>query len=900
MIFEHLGRFATRYRIPIIFSWISIAVLITLLAPNLDDVTTSEQVDLLPNNSPSEHADDVYREAFQSEFSSENTIIVIDAEDSGGVLNQDAETFEAQIDTTAGAFITKTVDWLENGDDRPVSVASVNNPLASPTSVDLMVGHHNRIALINVNLSTGAANDNTTHTLEEIDAWLANNRPGNIKTYQTGPTAITNNTAESAKRTVDRTIWVTIVLVVILLLLIYRSPVSPLIPLFAVTMSYLITRGVVAFLGDAGMTLFVYTNVLLVVVLYGAGTDYCLFLISRFREEMADDIGLEPATRHTVHMVGETISSSAGTIFVGFMAMAFAEMSIFNTSGPALAIGIVISLLAGLTLVPALLATLGNYAFWPGKAQHRSTGRLYEITSKLVSSRPLLVVIVIVALMTPLSVYGIAQNPSYDLLADLPNDSGAVWGYNLMKEGLGPGNVMPLTVVATERDPDTIAREIAELTDELAALDGVDDVQSLNSPLGQGGDLNNLMRVDGQLRAMSVLFEQQFAAFANASDVDQAALTVQGTTMLQALGPIQAYFDLLAERFPETADDVRDVQTLFELKNLMALTSDPDALPTTLEALDDLATRFESVEEPYLTLAEINTVFSAIPAGDDGDLDMFAELQAQYLNINQTASESAGETSEQAPISIAYRMTVLLADNPNSYDAMDTVDDIRTILQPYAGEGEAVVSGSPALTTDIRDTINRDLLRAIGFVLLGIFIVLLVMLRSAVAPIYLIGTVLLSFTFTLGLTNLIFQTFSDVDRLTWYVPFFTFVFLVALGVDYSIFLFGRVKEEVGHHGVREGVHVAVATTGSIITSAGIILSGTFAAMMSGEIMGLAELGFAVAFGVLVDTFVVRTVLDPALAALFGRWTWWPGGIPKTKPRADQPQAQPVPTPEPGD
>jgi RND superfamily putative drug exporter len=107
-----------------------------------------------------------------------------------------------------------------------------------------------------------------------------------------------------------------------------------------------------------------------------------------------------------------------------------------------------------------------------------------------------------------------------------------------------------------------------------------------------------------------------------------------------------------------------------------------------------------------------------------------------------------------------------------------------------------------------------------------------------------------------------------------------FVFLVALGIDYSIFLFGRIKEEVGYHGVREGVHVAVSATGAIITSAGIILAGTFAGMMAGEIQFLKELGFAVAFGVLIDTFVVRIILDPALAALFGRWTWWPGGVPK--------------------
>ncbi|MBN1954457.1 MAG: MMPL family transporter, partial [Anaerolineae bacterium] len=122
------------------------------------------------------------------------------------------------------------------------------------------------------------------------------------------------------------------------------------------------------------------------------------------------------------------------------------------------------------------------------------------------------------------------------------------------------------------------------------------------------------------------------------------------------------------------------------------------------------------------------------------------------------------------------------------------------------------------------------------------------------------------------------------ERLSWLLPMFMFVFLVALGIDYSIFLFGRIKEEVAYHGIREGVHVAVARTGAIITSAGIILAGTFAGMMAGEVAFLTQLGFAVAVGVLIDTFVVRTMLDPALAALFGRWTWWPGGAPQAQGR----------------
>jgi RND superfamily putative drug exporter len=210
---------------------------------------------------------------------------------------------------------------------------------------------------------------------------------------------------------------------------------------------------------------------------------------------------------------------------------------------------------------------------------------------------------------------------------------------------------------------------------------------------------------------------------------------------------------------------------------------------------------------------------------------------------------------------------------------MDTVAQIRSILSARQGDGAAVVSGLSAMYTDLRDTMAEDQVRALAMVLAGIFAVLLLMLRSIVAPLYLIGTVLLSFTCTLGLTNIVFRYVYGVERLSWMLPMFMFVFLVALGVDYSIFLFGRIKEEVRTHGTREGVHVAVAATGAIITSAGLILAGTFGGMMAGDVMMLKQLGFAVSVGVLIDTFVVRTVLDPALAALFGRWTWWPGGVP---------------------
>jgi RND superfamily putative drug exporter len=267
---------------------------------------------------------------------------------------------------------------------------------------------------------------------------------------------------------------------------------------------------------------------------------------------------------------------------------------------------------------------------------------------------------------------------------------------------------------------------------------------------------------------------------------------------------------------------------------------------------------------------------------------MLSESGPLFEQFNQLSPSFLSQDGQ------SFQMSITLDSEPGTEHSFETVGRIRDVLDRYEDDGPVGVSGTAALITDIRDTIQRDLLRAFGFVLIGIFIVLLLMLRSAVAPLYLICTVLLSYTFTLGITNLVFKIFFDTPRLSFMVPFMMFVFLVALGIDYSIFLFGRIKEEVGYHGIHEGVHIAVATTGTIITSAGMILAGTFAGLMAGDLKFLAEVGFAVAFGVLVDTFVVRTILDPALAALFGRWTWWPGGIPQSiQRRSPQPADAPA-------
>jgi len=228
-----------------------------------------------------------------------------------------------------------------------------------------------------------------------------------------------------------------------------------------------------------------------------------------------------------------------------------------------------------------------------------------------------------------------------------------------------------------------------------------------------------------------------------------------------------------------------------------------------------------------------------------------------------------------SPNGDAIRLQVVLADDPFSPAAMDTVARLRDEVSQTSN---GYVSGSTAINLDLRQVMDRDFVRVMALVIGGILVVLVLLLRSLVAPLYMMATILLSYGATLGITRLVFDGILG-EGITWFAPFLIFVVLVALGMDYNIFLMGRVKEEVAGNGTRLGIERAVERTGGIITSAGIIMAGTFGAMMSSSLLGLVQIAFAVSVGILLDTFVIRTTVVPAIAVLLDKWNWWPGKEP---------------------
>ncbi len=1092
-MFDKIGQFSSRFRYPIILFWVAAVILITLLAPNLGDVTISDQSSFLSSTAPSIKAASLEAQYFPDLTSSGAVVLVLYSPD--GKINDNPQMQPYMADLT---------NWLENeADPSHKTVTNVLSP-TDPNYATRLASTDGKVVIFNVGINGSMDNTSTANIIKAVKNRMKN-PPAGIQGYVTGGLAIAGDYKSSALGSAAKTTVITVILVIVILLTIYRSPVLPLIPLLTIGISYGITRGIVAWLASSGMTISSTTDIFIIVLLFGAGTDYCLFIVSRFREFMADDYKGQEAARSTIARVGETITSSAGTVIVGTIAMSFVQLKYFANSGPSMALGVFITLLAGLTLTPALLAVLGRHAFWPGKPRHASTRAIWGRLAAWVAARPWLPLLLALVILVPLAVYGLGIRRNFDLLADLPASDTAKAGFNVLSEHFGAGAMQPQDVIMTGlpegRTPQGIAA-VDALTRLLLQDPGVADVRSMVLPAGKSSaDIGKLFRVDAQLTMMAdgiqaltsvgsdTVTTTQTTSPSTTSSMGGASLSTLVSyladlnkafpdlasntdyqTVVSTLGQLQNNYSILlyqlplssqlsmiagnlssalsqtgasnqagsgmgqvtflkdyltglaqtlpavaqmdgytdalaaanalesqiaelsqlmllpnqlgmiAKRFEDTSTQletnplalkpqegqpsiaeqmaglkgyVEELGTAFpQLKatadyasalaavnDMAASTSGTVDLSKVAQAVKTLATAFRGLANTAATqlpqatfipktsipgadtttqvtdvLAKLSSglerLGSAVQAAMPGAKYVPASVSPEQLQSGATQLMAQATALEQALRNLATtfsqrsdgfflptglvsganaasltqmtnmylstdgkaaRLQVVLANEPYSDAAINTITRLRATVEKV---DHGYISGGTAVLNDLRDTMTSDTRLVMVLVLGGIAVVMLLLLRSVVAPLYLILTILLSYATTLGITRLVFEGLLHTN-LTWFVPFFIFILLMSLGMDYNIFLMGRVKEESVGNGTRLGVQRAMERTGGIITSAGIIMAGTFAAMLSSSLVGLVQLAFAITIGVLLDTFVIRTTLVPAIAMLLGRWNWWP-------------------------
>jgi putative drug exporter of the RND superfamily len=526
------------------------------------------------------------------------------------------------------------------------------------------------------------------------------------------------NAADSASafKGIDGTLlYATLAVVIVLLLITYRSPVLWLLPVMSAGVALAAAQGLIYLLARHGLTVNAQSAGILLVLVFGAGTDYALLLTARYREELRRHQDRHEAMAVALRRAGPAVIASAGTVIVSLLTLTIAELASTKSLGPVLAIGVVVALAAMMTLLPALLVIFGRWVFWPVKPAYGTgeptTRGFWARVGRRIAIRPRLVWVVTAVIL----------------------------------------GAMALGLTGLKASGLTTAQGFRHTPDSVVGQTVIDQ----HFPAGAG-------------QPVIVIGNQAHAAALLAAVKATPGITgVTGTS---------------------------------------------------------------KAEHAYLT----------------GTLTTAPDSQAAY----------------------------------------NTIDRIRTAVHAVPG-ANALVGGNTAINLDVKNASAHDRTVIIPVILAVVFLILALLLRALIAPIMLIATVVLSFAAALGVSALVFNHVFGFGGADTSFPLFVFVFLVALGIDCNIFLMTRVREEAGKHGPRRGALTGLSATGGDPTSAGAVLAGTFAALATLPVTFLAELGFAVAFGVLLDTIIVRSVLVTALNLDLGRWVWWPSRLAREPvPEAD--------------
>lgn len=540
---------------------------------------------------------------------------------------------------------------------------------------------------------------------------------GGLAVKVTGPAGFAADAIEVFEGINSTLLSAALALVMVLLILIYRSPIFLFIPLFSVIWAEIATRSVGYGVTEIGVTVNGQSSAILSILVLGAGTDYALLLVSRYREELRKHEDKHEAMALALRTAGPAIVASGATVICALLCLTLAEVEGTAGLGPIGAIGIAVAMTTMLTLLPALLTLFGRRAFW----------------------RP------------------------------------AIFGWN---------NGVP------------------HYGDE-----GADETHGAWRRIGE--------RVARGPRRVWI-----------------------GTVALLAVGALG------------------------------------------LLTMDTGLTQADSYRDPVESVEGQELLARSFPAGASAATELIVPRDADVEAVAGAVERAPGVARVQ-PTELSGRqgtlVNVILEPEPYSTEAFNLIPGLREVAREAGGPG-VLIGGPSAIEYDVRQAAARDTRLIIPIALVVVMAILVLLLRALYAPVLLIGTVILSFAAALGISLIVFDVIFGFPGVDPSFPLYAFIFLVALGIDYNIFLMARVREETLRHGTRQGMLRGLAVTGGVITSAGIVLAGTFSVLAVLPLVFLTETGFVIAFGVLLDTFIVRSILVPALVLDIGPRIWWPSRL----------------------
>ncbi|MCA9025412.1 MAG: MMPL family transporter [Planctomycetaceae bacterium] len=868
-MFQPLGQAVSRAWPLILLVWGVLVLLVIATAPDWAKVTQDGEFVFLPTDSSSRVAEGLYRDAFPDSLEGSiedgssiqqnplgsTVVIIVRRTDRAGGLTEDDERFLDEVLRPELEEIARTTGhgYLSFDGVLVTDPATADVPVArgvwtskSQKIGRLLTSQDGQATLILIELKTeflDRSNSLLIHRIEELvqnvtnrDNWGKFNIAG-LDLAISGSATVGRDMLVAEHESAAKTEWFTKALVIVLLLVIYRAPLLALIPLITVGLAVEMTIRLLRIMADWGWVgLFNGIEVYVTVVVYGAGVDYCLFLIARYKEELERGLTIREALATAVHKVGIALATSAGTSICGIGMMSFADFGKFQQAGIAISFGLFVVLCASLTFTPSLLILCGRWAFWPDIRSETITPgadwsprfsllshlqeqqwleSLWKKVADVLLARPATVFLASLAILLPFAVVAVKYHDhlSYGLLSDLPQDDASVAGAKAVQKHFAAGYAGPTTILLHHPDlnipegasgsgpgEDFAEALTAALLPRLSDLE-IADIRSQANPLG--------MNEDGpQPGRGAAVFRSQ---------AQRTYLSSEG----------------------ELSGDVIRMDLLFDID------------PFSRDSIELLARAEDAIRD-------------ALPQA-------FAVLLAERRvdEIEEAADEAGTEIDEDA-VDVD-----LVAKSP----------EIVSKANEMAAATQVVSVGPTAGIRDLKLVTDSDQVRIYTLVVISVYLVLVALLRKPAICMYLIVSVVFSYLVTLGVTFFVFwmRDPANFAGLDWKVPIFLFTILIAMGEDYNILLMARVEEEQRNSPPVDGVIQALIKTGSIISSCGVIMAGTFSSLMAGTLLGMIELGFALAFGVLLDTFVVRPLLVPAYLIVlhggrFGRLGPWLGAI----------------------
>ncbi len=795
-----------------------------------------------------------------------------------------------------------------------------------------------KAALIQVYLAGDAggsqANESVAAVREIIDETRA---PGGVKAYVSGPAALVADEFDVGEGSHIKVTALTFGVIGIMLLIVYRSITTALLTLVAVAIQVAAARGVVAFLGHTGIIpLSTYATNLLTLLVVAAGTDYAIFLLGRYQEARQAGSDRMAAYYIMYRSTAHVIIGSGLTVAAAVFCLRFTRMPYFQSLGIPAGLGVLVTLVASLTLTPAVIVIGSTIGLFDPKRAMRTRGWRRIGTAIVRWPGPVLVASIAVALIGLLALPG--YETSYDARPYQPDWAPAKVGYAAAERHFSTARLNPeVLMIESDRDLRTPANMIVleKVAKAVFRTPGVASVQSITRPLGTPLDHTSLgfqMSAQSSAQIQSLPFQQ-----ARAADLARQVTEITaGIELLQQQYALQAQAsaatDEQAAAFNETVETVKElrdkvanfddffrplrnyfywephcfdipicaaVRSVFDaLDGVDALTEQFGEVTASLDKLNALQPQLLELIPQQIAVQERNRELAESNYATQTGL--FAQQEEALKNadaMGQAFDEAKDDSTFYLPPEVfdnsefkrglklflspdgkAARMIITHDGDPATPQGISHIDPIRQAAQealkgtPLAGSS-IYIGGTASTYKDLRDIAKFDLLTVAVAAVSLILLIMMFITRSIVAALVIVGTVALSLGASFGLSVLIWQHLLGI-QLYWIVLALAVIILLAVGSDYNLLVISRFKEEIGA-GLNTGLIRTMAGTGSVVTAAGLVFAFTMCGFVVGDLLVLAQIGTTIGVGLIFDTLIVRSFMTPSIAALMGRWFWWP-------------------------